>query len=177
MKTTYLIKSIQSDGSTALVETTAEHWHEITESNKLLPKDERRYFITDIISESGAFDCMIMEVPYAEYVEWNAGRSQEARNRVLRKMYQHLSVDAGNIESIVSPTIMEDEINGSILIAELRDALLRWNKWAAPVLHMYLEGQERDAARAIMAQCNVSQATAYRYIAQFKKFVKKFLST
>lgn len=38
MKTTYLIKSIQSDGSAALVETTAEHWHEITENNKLLPK-------------------------------------------------------------------------------------------------------------------------------------------
>ena len=34
MKTTYLIKSIQSDGSTALVETSAEHWHEITENNK-----------------------------------------------------------------------------------------------------------------------------------------------
>ena len=177
MKTTYLINSIQPDGSTALVETSAEHWREITENNKLLSKSDRRYFITDIISESGAFDCMIMEVTYAEYVEWNAARSQEVRNRMLRKTYQHLSIDAGNIESIVAPTIMEDEINGSVLIAELRDALLRWNKWAVPVLHMYLEGQERDAATFVMAQCNVSQATAYRYIAQFKEFVKNFLST
>lgn len=64
MKTTYLIKSIQSDGSSALVETTAEHWHKITENNKGLSKDERRYFITDIISESGNLDCMIIEVAY-----------------------------------------------------------------------------------------------------------------
>ena len=68
MKTTYLINSIQPDGSTALVETSAEHWREITENNKLLSKSDRRYFITDIISESGAFDCMIMEVTYAEYL-------------------------------------------------------------------------------------------------------------
>ena len=74
MKTTYLIKSIQSDGSTALVETTAEHWHKITENNKGLSKDERRYFITDIISESGNLDCMIIEVAYEEYLRWMVER-------------------------------------------------------------------------------------------------------
>ena len=35
MKTTYLIKSIQSDGSAALVETTAEHWHEINRKQQI----------------------------------------------------------------------------------------------------------------------------------------------
>ena len=80
MKTTYLIKSIQSDGSTALVETSAEHWHEITENNKGPSKDERRYFITDIISESGNLDCMIIEVAYEEYLRWMVERSQTMRN-------------------------------------------------------------------------------------------------
>lgn len=40
MKTTYLVNDIQADGTCGLVETTAEHWHEITEHNKLL--QERR---------------------------------------------------------------------------------------------------------------------------------------
>lgn len=100
MKTTYLIKSIQSDGSAALVETTAEHWHEITENNKLLSKDERRYFITDIISESGKLDCMVMEVPYKEFLHWLADQSPANRNNSLKKKYSHLSLD----ESVMNMT-------------------------------------------------------------------------
>lgn len=176
MKTTYLINSIQPDGSTALVETSAEHWREITENNKLLSKSDRRYFITDIISESGAFDCMIMEVPYADYLRWHSGRSSEARNRTLKKMYQHLSIDSGCLENTISADNMEDEIDGAVLIAELRDALLLWNKWAVPVFDMYLAHQNSAVVNFIMVQCTVSQSTAYRYIGQFKKFVKNFLA-
>lgn len=176
MKTTYLIRSTQADGSTVLVETSAEHWHEIVENNKLLPKNERRYFITDTINEFGVFDCMIMEVPYADYLPWHSGRSPEARNRVLRKTYQHVSIDAGSLENTVSISNMEDMVEGSVLVAELRNALQIWNTWAVFVLDMYLGNHHSDAIPFIMAQCSVSKSTAYRYIGQFKSFIKKFLS-
>ena len=43
MKITYLVNDIQADGTYSLIQTTAEHWHEITEHNKLLPKAKRRF--------------------------------------------------------------------------------------------------------------------------------------
>lgn len=175
MKTTYLVNALQPDGTTVLVETTAEHWHEITERNKQLPKIDRRYFIVDIINEAGVFDCMIMEAPYKEYLRWHAARNPAVRNRTLRKMYHHLSIDAGLLDNTTSPVSMEDEIIGAMLIADLRNELADWNKWAATVLDMYLTQQSNAVVSFIMTHCNVSQATAYRYIDQFKEFVKKFL--
>ena len=56
MKTTHLVNVVQPDGTTAMVETTAEHWREITKKNKRLPKADRRYYIDDIIREPG---CLI----------------------------------------------------------------------------------------------------------------------
>ena len=176
MKTTYLIRSPQADGRTALVETSAKHLHEIVENNKLLPKNERRYFITDTINEFGVFDCMIMEVSYADYAQWNAERSPEARNRALKKLYSHLSIDSGDLEKSISVSDMVDTVEGSVLIAELREALQLWNTWAAVLLDMYLDYQHSDVVTFVKAECQVSQSTAYRYIGQFKSFVKKFLS-
>ena len=85
MKTTYLIHAAQPDGTTALVETTVEHWRNIVKNNKLLPKADRRYFIKEVIREPGVFDCMIVEVPYTDYLRWDAERSLQTRNRRLKR--------------------------------------------------------------------------------------------
>ena len=156
MKTTYLIKSIQSDGSAALVETTAEHWHEITENNKLLPKDERRYFITDIISESGKLDCMVMEVPYKEFLHWLADQSPANRNNSLKEKYSHLSLD----ESVMNDTIDQ--------------ALEAWRPWAVDFLNFYLKGKKASSTAFVADKYNVSQRMARNYKKQFEGFVKKF---
>lgn len=116
MKTTYLINSIQPDGSTALVETTAEHWHEITENNKLLPKDERRYFITDIISESGNLDRMIIEASYKEYLRWMVERSPTIRNNSLKKQYTHLSLDAEIANDAIDPRVFEEDVMSRVCL-------------------------------------------------------------
>lgn len=175
MKTTYLVNALQPDGTTVLVETTADHWHEITERNKQLPKTDRRYFIVDIINESGVFDCMIMEAPYKEYLRWHAERSPATRNRVLKRLYQHLSIDAGSLENMPVLSSMEDEVIGNLLIIELRDALSEWNDWAADVLDLYLNDQKREVIGYIMRSCAVSDVTAWRYLQQFKNYVKIFL--
>lgn len=143
MKTTYLINSIQPDGSTALVETTAEHWHEITENNKLLPKDERRYFITDIISESGNLDRMIIEASYKEYLRWMVERSPTIRNNSLKKQYTHLSLDAEIANDAIDPRGFEEDVMSRVYLTQLQKALESWNPWAVDFLDCYLKYESR----------------------------------
>ena len=58
MRTTYLLQEKQLDGSTCLVETTAENWHAIVQACAKLPTDQRRYFIRDVIPDDKGVDCM-----------------------------------------------------------------------------------------------------------------------
>ena len=176
MKTTYLIKSIQSDGSTALVETSAEHWHEITENNKLLPKDERRYFITDIISESGNLDCMIIEVAYEEYLRWMVERSQTMRNNSLKKQYAHLSLDAEIADDAVDPVCFEEDVMSQVFLMQLQKVLEVWNPWAVDFLDCYLKGKKTSSTAFVANKYNVSQRMARNYKKQFEDFVKKYVS-
>ena len=176
MKTTYLIKSIQSDGSTALVETSAEHWHEITEKNKLLPKDERRYFITDIISESGNLDCMIIEVAYEEYLRWMVERSQTMRNNSLKKQYAHLSLDAEIADDAVDPVCFEEDVMSQVFLMQLQKVLEAWNPWAVDFLDCYLKGKKTSSTAFVANKYNVSQRMARYYKKQFEDFVKKYVS-
>ena len=174
MKTTYLIKSIQSDGSTALVETSAEHWHEITENNKLLPKDERRYFISDIISESGNLDCMVMEVPYKEFLHWLADQSPANRNNALKKKYSHLSLDESVMNDSIDPKCFEDNVMSQVCMIQLRQALEAWRPWAVDFLNFYLNGKKASSTAFVAEKYNVSQRMARNYKKQFEGFVKKF---
>lgn len=75
MKITYLVNDIQADGTYSLIQTTAEHWREITEHNKLLPKAKRRYFVLDTIKDVDGYDCMIVEVPYEDYLHYKVPKA------------------------------------------------------------------------------------------------------
>ena len=177
MKTTYLINSIQPDGSTALVETSAEHWHEITENNKLLPKDERSYFITDIISESGNLDRMIIEVSYEEYLRWMVERSPTIRNNSLKKQYTHLSLDAEIANDAIDPRIFEEDVMSRVCLTQLQKALEAWNSWAVDFLDCYLKGKKTSSTAFAADKYNVSQRMARKYKLQFEAFVKKYFES
>ena len=176
MKTTYLIQSIQSDGSTALVETSAEHWHEITENNKRLSKDERRYFISDIISESGNLDRMIIEVAYEEYLRWMVERSQTIRNNSLKKQYAHLSLDAEIADDAVNPGCFEEDVMSRVFLIQLQKVLEAWNPWAVDFLDCYLKGEKTSSTAFVASKYNVSQRMARYYKKQFEDFVKNYVS-
>lgn len=163
MKTTYLIKSMQSDGSTALVETSAEHWHEITEKNKLRSKDERRYFITDIISESGNLDCMVIEVSHEEFLRFMTEQSPAIRNNSLKKQYTHLSLDAGIADKAIDPGCFEDDVMSRIFLMQLQKALEAWNPWAVDFLDCYLKGKRTSSTALVANKYNVSQRMALNY--------------
>ena len=176
MKTTYLVNDIQADGTCGLIETTAEHWRNITKNNKLLPKADRRYFIKDIIREPGVFDCMIVEVPYTDYLRWDAERSQSTRNRKLKKTYKHCSLDAGHADLIPVNYSFEETVLGERTVLELRDALANWHPWGLDFLWLYLNGKQTKSASVIARKYGVSKRQARRYKAQFETFVKDFLN-
>lgn len=176
MKTTYLIHAPQPDGNTVLVETTAEHWRNIAKNNKLLPKEDQRYFIKEVIREPGVFDCMIVEVPYADYLRWDAERSRPTRNRRLKKAYQHFSLDAGHADLIPVNYSFEETVLGERTVLELRDALANWHPWGLDFLWLYLNSKQAKSASVIAQKYGVSKRQARRYKAQFETFVKDFLN-
>ena len=174
MKTTYLINSVQLDGSTALAETTAEHWREIVRKNKQLPKEERRYFIDDIIREPGVFDCVIVEVPYKDYLHYDSMRTLLGRNRILKKTYHHFSIDDGFSAEIPCDYDLEETVLADKMICELRDALKEWQPWGIDFLRLYLNGQKGSSVSIVARKYGVSLRQARRYKDQFNAFVKNF---
>lgn len=56
MKITYLVNQAQPDGTERLGVVTRADWLTVLEINKLLPLDQRRYFIRDCIREHGELD-------------------------------------------------------------------------------------------------------------------------
>jgi len=174
MKITYLVNDIQADGTYSLIQTTAEHWHEITEHNKLLPKAKRRYFVVDTIKDVDGYDCMIVEVPYEDYLHWNASRSPTVRNRSHRGKFSHFSIDDGDLDFIPIPYAFEEEIMEEMMICELHDALANWHDWGVDFLQHYLSGKKKTCAPAIAEKYGISVRQARRYKKKFEEFVKKF---
>ena len=71
MKTTYLLREVQKDGSVQLVETTSDNWHAIVKADSVRPRCERRFFIYDIIPDEGGLDCMVIETTWDEWKDWD----------------------------------------------------------------------------------------------------------
>lgn len=67
MKNTYLVKKQNDNGMFVLEEVSGTQWIEIVKRNKSLPKEQKRYFISDCIEESDGIDRMYIEVSYEEY--------------------------------------------------------------------------------------------------------------
>ena len=177
-KTTYLINSIQDDGSTVLVETSSENWHQIVAQNKIKPKSDRRYFFADIICEGEGFDCIVMEVTKEQFNEWSNQERTTRRSRKEKKQYQHFPLDIllNDFRLCVAlSTSIEATVLGGVVIEELRAALSAWQPWAVDILNLYLADQKESILQYLMSKYGIAEITARRYKRDFKYFVKKFL--
>lgn len=177
MKTTYLINSYLPDGSTELVQTTSEHWHKIVEENKKLPKEKRRYFYADMITDSNPYDCIVMEVSYELFQKWSNEDRTARRNRAEKKKYIHVSWEAlleSCTEYLVVPNSIEDAMLSSVTIDELRAALTAWQPWAVDILNLYLAGEGKKVVKHLAGKYKIGESTARRYKHDFKFFTKKF---
>lgn len=114
MRTTYLLQEKQLDGSTCLVETTAENWHAIVQACAKLPTDQRRYFIRDVIPDDKGVDCMFIETTKETWQEWDREQRKIRDNLQRRKQYEHIPVE--------SMLTMQDDIlaNAALKVKILR---------------------------------------------------------
>lgn len=128
MKNTFLIYKPQKDGRAVLCTATAEEWLAAVNTNRNLPTEQRRYFISDCIEDGKEIDRMIIEVGYDEYRRWNSRHTIMERSRKAGKQYQHLSLDAvlseadeiTLLECLSGTENMEAAVIDDILMDELK---------------------------------------------------------
>ena len=184
MKTTYLLREEQPDGSVCMVETTSEVWHAIVKADAVRPRCERRFFIYDIIPDEGGLDCMVIEVTWDEWKEWDNKQRAVRRSNERKREISFLSLDCliedGDrdqfYERMLIDDIFETEVISNRSIDGLRAALREWNPWGVELMEYYIAGEKTSCTKAIAMKYEVSEQTARKYKRQFEDFVKKYFS-
>lgn len=165
MKNTYLVKKQNDNGMFVLEEVSGTQWIEIVKRNKSLPKEQKRYFISDCIEESDGIDRMYIEVSYEEYKKWNV------KNTILFK-----NKDLLNKDSLTDKADVENEAIANINNKELIKALSEWQPWALDIYNAYISGRKTTCTREIANKYKVSLQTARSYKRQFENFLLIFLN-
>ena len=182
MKNTFLIYKPQKDGRAVLCTATAEEWLAAVNTNRNLPTEQRRYFISYCIEDGKEIDRMIIEVGYDEYRRWNSRHTIMERSRKAGKQYQHLSLDAvlseadeiTLLECLSGTENMEAAVIDDILMDELKKQLSNWKPWAADMLEQYLAGRKRSCSADMAEKYGVSEQVIRKYKRQFEEFIRKF---
>ena len=151
-------------------------------TNRNLPTEQRRYFISDCIEDGKEIDRMIIEVGYDEYRRWNSRHTIMERSRKAGKQYQHLSLDAvlseadeiTLLECLSGTENMEAAVIDDILMDELKKQLSNWKPWAADMLEQYLAGRKRSCSADMAEKYGVSEQVIRKYKRQFEEFIRKF---
>lgn len=94
MKNTYLVRVMSGPMAGTLKTASLEEWVAILRKNKGLPPESRRYFIIDCIIEDEELDRMYIEVDREAYDEWHRDNQAAYRNRIIKNLFLHLSLDA-----------------------------------------------------------------------------------
>lgn len=94
MKNTYLVRVTSGPMAGALKTATLEEWVAILRQNKGLPPNSRRYFIIDCIIDDEELDRMYIDIDREVYDEWHRENQAAYRNRIIKNLFLHLSLDA-----------------------------------------------------------------------------------
>ena len=184
MKTGYLAREKQPDGSFRLVQITPEDWHAIIKEQEGLPMEQKRHFIEDKIFDHSGEDCLKIEVSLDEWRRWDNNRKKKSREAEHRRKYLHLSLDYV-IDAETGATMMthstlcaisEDEAYRDCLREDLLKALSEWKPWALRMLQFYMEGDAKHSIKKMMEVFQVKEPTIYKYKKQFEAFMKEYLS-
>lgn len=183
MRTTYLLQEKQLDGSTCLVETTAENWHAIVQACAKLPTDQRRYFIRDVIADDKGVDCMFIETTKETWQEWDREQRKIRDNLQHRKQYEHIPVESmltmqdGILANAgLESEDIEDSAVSRLTCAQLRQSMAEWHNWAPMLMDYYMDGKKTSCTAEVARRCGVSEQVARKYKRQFEKFVGTFYS-
>lgn len=131
MKNTYLVYKDVTAEKKELVVATPQEWHSIMEENKRLPREQRRFFIKDCISDFDDIDCLYIETSREEYNRWHSRYEVSVQKRKCEKGYRMLSLDYfsdgdDNIplqNVLASSEDIEKEVGSDMMMQELRRIL------------------------------------------------------
>lgn len=183
MKNTYLVYKDVNAEEKELVVATPQEWHSIMEENKRLPREQRRFFIKDCISDFEDIDCLYIETSREEYNRWHSRYEVSVQKRKCEKGYRMLSLDYfsdgdDNIplqNVLASSEDVEKEVGSDMMMQELRRRLNEWKPWANELLDFYLAGKRASATRFFIQKYGISGTTVQKRKHQLDEFVKNFL--
>ena len=189
MKTTYLVFENGRAGGNLRV-ATQEEWSRILKEKKMQPKELKRYFIEDRISEDE--DTMFIEVSKEKYDEWHAKRESERRKEIVERNAVVLSLDclsAGEdneyiLESVSDGIDWENLVTDKVFLEEIRFKLDSWNSWGREMFEYLIEYELRNGENMLSPSKYFTQKysikrVAFKYrkdlLADFIKYEMKIL--
>lgn len=176
----------QDDGSKELTVVSYNVWKDIIDKNKGKTGYERRYFTKEYHHDGNHTYCLLCEVSWEEYREWDAQNKASKRNENNAEPYSFLSLDAPvyhddngdsllNGDIIAAPHVsVEDDGEWNILLDGLRKELAAWKPWAEELLYYYWVGMGRKCTPILARKYNLTEADIRYRKRLFKNRVKAY---
>ena len=92
MKNTFLVFNDPMNPDSGLRVANIQEWDQILKRNKTLPREQRRFFITDAFEDCGEIDCMYIETTQEEYNKWHSQKVYSERKRQYEAEYRKVSL-------------------------------------------------------------------------------------
>jgi len=178
MAVQFLVNGIHPDGTSGLVSITRDEWIKILEDNMTLPKEQRRYFYRDAITDNDTRDYIFMEVPRETFFEWTNQDRATYRNYEAQKHFFIFSYDELLEEGMDEPedTIsVEDLAFDRLFISNLKKAMYTSSPWASELIDLYLSERSSEVQKYLIDKYGISRTTAYRHQITFEYRLKKYL--
>ena len=93
MRNTFLVFNDPTNPGAGLRVAKPQEWDQILKKNKTLPREQRRFFITDAFEDCGEIDCMYIETTQEEYNKWHSQKVESERKRKLGEEYGKISFE------------------------------------------------------------------------------------
>ena len=181
MRNTFLVFNDPTNPGAGLRVAKPQEWDQILKKNKTLPREQRRFFITDAFEDCGEIDCMYIETTQEEYNKWHSQKVESERKRKLGEEYGKISFEqqAPGTEFLFSDIIgdgfdLEETVHDKLTFVRLRNALMSWKSWAVDLLDLYVADMKTEASYILSDKYDVSVRTVQRWKEAFEEFVKNF---
>ena len=97
MRNTFLVFNDPTNPGAGLRVAKPQEWDQILKKNKTLPRERRRFFITDAFEDCGEIDCMYIETSYKEYKNkvdelYGEEAGENVRAGIAKDKYEELDI-------------------------------------------------------------------------------------
>ena len=182
MKNTFLVFNDPTNPKSGLHVASIQEWDQILKRNKTLPREQRRFFITDAFEDCGEIDCMYIETTREEYDKWHSQKVYSERKRKIEEQYRKVSLqypypsNEGFFYEDVVPcdfNLEETVLEGKVIEA-LKEKLAEWKPWGVEMLELYISGKKEQATFIISKEYGVTIRQVQRWKMRFESYVKRF---